>query len=319
MTKPSPENPRPWTGEDFDNRKAHMRAVPILVLERWEREGGAPGADRLTTDEIQRELVARGFLEEQMPPQAAGAVIGGFVQKQIYRNLVPPFVVSVDKGIWHFNVRYYERELRKFRERYPIMAEGVPVSIRRERQVSVEELPDVQTRSLVDKILQTVGEYERDWRERLQDAENRARFLEQENSELRERLRESSSALGEISDEILRKRIGALLESPLDTMIREAGVVLEDRLRAVGEAGSDLEGVRLVDALLIPEKGKLVFSSHPGEQEGVRMLYRGAMQFIRNPPMHKLIEYPEDTARLLIRLIDSLLQLLSEGEPRQVE
>ena len=102
-------------------------------------------------------------------------------------------------------------------------------------------------------------------------------------------------------------------------MIREAGVVLEDRLRAMGKAGSDLEGVRLVDALLTPGKGRLMFSRHTGEQDGVRMLYRGAMQFIRNPPMHKLIEYPEDTARLFIRLIDSLLQLLSEAEQRQVE
>ena len=123
--------------------------------------------------------------------------------------------------------------------------------------------------------------------------------------ELSEKLRQSDSALREITDEVLKKRIGTLLKSPLDTMIREAGVVLEDRLRAIGEAGSDLEGVKLVDALLNPEKGKLVFSSHPGEQDGVRMLYRGAMQFIRNPPMHKLVEYPENTARLLIRLVDS--------------
>ncbi|MBN1935729.1 MAG: hypothetical protein JW934_13760 [Anaerolineae bacterium] len=61
----------------------------------------------------------------------------------------------------------------------------------------------------------------------------------------------------------------------------------------------------------------LIFSSHSGEQDGVRVLYRGAMQFIRNPPMHKLIEYPENTARLLIRLVDSLLQLLSEAKLRQ--
>ena len=45
------------------------------------------------------------------------------------------------------------------------------------------------------------------------------------------------------------------------------------------------------------------------------MLYRGAMQFIRNPPMHKLIQYPESTVRLFLRLIDSLLRLLSELEP----
>ena len=130
------------------------------------------------------------------------------------------------------------------------------------------------------------------------------------------------AALDEITDEALRKRIEPLFRLPslpLDTIVREASVVLEHRLRAVVGANSSLTGVNLVEAVLNKEKGALIFSSHPAEQDGVRMLYRGAMQFIRNPPMHKLMEYSEDTARLLIRLIDSLLQLLSEGEPRQVE
>jgi hypothetical protein len=121
------------------------------------------------------------------------------------------------------------------------------------------------------------------------------------------------SALDEINDETLKKRLSRLGSPPPDTVIREAGVVLEDRLRTVGGVGSDLHGKDLVEAILSPGRGTLVFSSHPGEQDGVRMLYRGAMQFIRNPPMHKLIEYPESTARLFIRLIDTLLLLLSEG------
>jgi len=130
------------------------------------------------------------------------------------------------------------------------------------------------------------------------------------------------AALDEITDEALRKRIEPLFRLPslpLDTIVREASVVLEHRLRAVVGANSSLTGANLVEAVLNKENGALIFSSHPAEQDGVRMLYRGAMQFIRNPPMHKLMEYSEDTARLLIRLIDSLLQLLSEGEPRQVE
>jgi len=45
-------------------------------------------------------------------------------------------------------------------------------------------------------------------------------------------------------------------------------------------------------------------------------LERGALQFIRNPPMHKLVEYTDETTVHLVRLIDSLLQLLSEGVPR---
>jgi len=125
------------------------------------------------------------------------------------------------------------------------------------------------------------------------------------------------SFLDEILDAGLRKRLSRLGSAPLDTVIREAGVVLENRLRAVGGVDSTEHGAGLVDAVLSSEKGTLIFSSHTGEQKGVWMLYRGAMQFVRNPPMHRLIDYPKDVARLFIRLIDTLLQLLSELEPRQ--
>jgi hypothetical protein len=169
--------------------------------------------------------------------------------------------------------------------------------------------------SLADDVLRVIQEHERDWQQRLQDSEKRGRALEQENERLRKKLDKGTSTLGEITDKVLKERLSRLGSPPLDTVIREAGVVLEDRLRTVGGADSTLHGVGLVDAVLGSERPTLVFSSHPGEQDGVRMLYRGAMQFIRNPPMHKYIEYSESTARLLIRLIDSLLQLLSEGEP----
>jgi hypothetical protein len=169
--------------------------------------------------------------------------------------------------------------------------------------------------SLANEVLAVIERHEGSWRERLEASEERVRALEQENEGLREELERGGSAADEIVDEVLKERVSMLDSAPLDTVIREAGVVLEDRLRVAGGADSALHGTGLVDAVLGPETGTLIFSSHRGEQEGVRMLYRGAMQFIRNPPMHKLIEYPESTARLFIRLIDSLLRLLSELEP----
>jgi hypothetical protein len=170
---------------------------------------------------------------------------------------------------------------------------------------------------LADEILEVIEEHERGWRERLEAFEKRVRALEQENEWLRRELDRGRSALEETGDEVLRERLSRLSSAPLDTIIREAGVVLEDRLRVVGQAESTLYGTGLVDAVLDPHRGSLIFSEHRGEQDGVRMLYRGAMQFVRNPPMHKLVQYPESTARLFVRLIDSLLQLLSELEPWQ--
>jgi predicted RNA binding protein YcfA (HicA-like mRNA interferase family) len=117
-----------------------------------------------------------------------------------------------------------------------------------------------------------------------------------------------------LKDELLKKRLLSLGSSPMDTLIREAGVVLEDRLRQVSHETTDLHGVALVDVIFAQGKEKIKFSAHPGEQDGARLLFRGAIQFIRNPAMHKLIDYPESDARNNIQIIDSLLQLLLKAE-----
>lgn len=131
-------------------------------------------------------------------------------------------------------------------------------------------------------------------------------------------IKKSTPLYLDVRDSALRQRLSQLGSPPFDTLVREAGVVLEDRLRRVaGEKDTNLHGVALVDALLSPNKARVIFSENPGEQDGARMLYRGAMQFIRNPVMHRLIEYPEKEARIFIGVIDALLQLLSEVAPEK--
>jgi len=193
---------------------------------------------------------------------------------------------------------------------------------------------------LTDRLLQMVQEYERECEQKLQVAKAETAQLREQLSQLNDDHKATRDALARahhdliraqkelekpasnayrMADEALAARLSKLGSVPADTMMREAGVVLEDRLRSAGGARSSLHGVKLVDAVLTPGKEKLSFSAHPAEQDGVRMLFRGAMQFIRNPPMHKLIEYREGRAQLLIRLIDSLLQLLKEGEPPETD
>jgi predicted transcriptional regulator with HTH domain len=194
--------------------------------------------------------------------------------------------------------------------------------------------------TLADRILQIAQDYERECEQKLQvakaetaqlrqllirlesDGEATRNALAQARDELikaQKELEKLSSDAYRMADEALGARLSKLGSVHADTMMREACVVLEDRLRTAGGARSSLHGINLVDAVLTPGKEKLSFSEHPAEQEGVRMLFRGAMQFIRNPPMHKLIEYPEGMAQLLIRLIDSLLLLLKEGEPPETD
>lgn len=120
-----------------------------------------------------------------------------------------------------------------------------------------------------------------------------------------------------IYDKQLRQRMAGVKFSPTDTIIREACVVLEDRLKKLSQSKNAPFGRRLVNEILDPKEGILVFSDHPNEQDGVRMLYSGAFQFIRNPAMHNLIEYSENATRIFVQLIDSLLQILTELAPRQ--
>jgi hypothetical protein len=170
--------------------------------------------------------------------------------------------------------------------------------------------------SLSEKIRSLVKDYEHTQESKLNSAQQRIRELETELSLLESELEEGDALLEIIGDQKLKDRLEKLGSAPSDTIIREAGVILEDRLRIISGIRRNLHGAKLIDAIFNPDDGVLVFSDHPGEQEGVRMLYRGAMQFIRNPPMHKLMDYSDRALTLFIRMIDSLLQLLTELDHR---
>jgi len=120
------------------------------------------------------------------------------------------------------------------------------------------------------------------------------------------------SLLTEIHHPALKARIEKLTSAPLDTVIREAGVTFEHYIRNKVDPNGGRYGVDLIDFAL-KSGDKLVFSSHGGEQQGIYYLFRGAMQFIRNPPMHKIIDYPESMAQQFLRLIDSLMILLDRA------
>lgn len=120
------------------------------------------------------------------------------------------------------------------------------------------------------------------------------------------------SILNEIHHPALKARVERLTSAPLDTVIREAGVTFEHYIRNKVDPNGGRYGVELIDFAL-KSGDKLVFSSHGGEQQGIYYLFRGAMQFIRNPPMHKIIDYPESMAQQFLRLIDSLMILLDRA------
>ena len=111
-----PHEARPWQVDDLYNPKAHLRAVPIIVLDRWEQTK----SERISTEEIHKELLRRGLLLRPMSKRGAGNLVGAFRQRERYKNLWPPLVEQVDEGIWRFNLADYESVLRQFRNKYPI-------------------------------------------------------------------------------------------------------------------------------------------------------------------------------------------------------
>ena len=64
--------------------------------------------------------------------------------------------------------------------------------------------------ALVKKLLQVMDEYEKDWQQKLRDAEKQVVELKQENEELFEELNRPPSPLDEINDEALKKRLSRL-------------------------------------------------------------------------------------------------------------
>jgi uncharacterized protein (TIGR02391 family) len=216
---------------------------------------------------------------------------------------------------------------QQYRERYPVdyrklFPEGEPEW---ERPIPSESETQDEVRNLLAPL-------ERALRDRQQAVDR----LTEENQQLRAewvalqvaRQKESEAPPGTpppgraIADEELQNDCAELLENQkyYINAIRSAGLVLEVRLRkTIGGDGPEKfkEGVKLVDYALQKDSGRLIISEHPAEQEGVHMLFRGATQFVRNPPSHKKLQYTELEARQAVGLIDYLLSLLRQAKPRE--
>jgi uncharacterized protein (TIGR02391 family) len=143
--------------------------------------------------------------------------------------------------------------------------------------------------------------------------------LTQEVEKLRSDLSAAQQKTITFLDDELRERCADLLARPgkADTAVREACVVLEDRLRRAAGLAKEVIGVELVDRCLSPKDGKLVLSEVASEQQGIHQLYRGTIGFFKNPTSHRIIqEYDVTRARQVVGLVDTLLAVLRDAKPR---
>lgn len=130
----------------------------------------------------------------------------------------------------------------------------------------------------------------------------------------------------ELLDEGLRHRCGDLYEQfaadpthqdRFDTVLRDASVVIESRIREATGLAESLIGEPLLARALAADTGELIFSNDKNEQKAVHLLFLGFFGFIRNSVNHRLVPtYTKERAAQVLGMADYLLFLLSQGRRR---
>jgi hypothetical protein len=106
------------------------------------------------------------------------------------------------------------------------------------------------------------------------------------------------------------------LEERYDTILREIGAVVEDRLRNACGASAEKVGMELASYAFGGQAPRLRLSSNAAEQEGVHHLFRGFFGWVRNPAGHRLLgKVSKERVLQVLGFADYLLGLLGEGGP----
>jgi len=326
--------PRSW---EFDDLLAlgkrggvtYLKSIPVIILEEWIQQGrGAKVYVR--TKSLERRLV-ESELHPPFKSKGTSNILAALSSIQIDRNLTNPSLMETKlRGGYWVNIKDYKDLLEEFRQYYckqfsedyrKLYAKGEPqwqTSIIQDTKTSLIVKPELGKQEEIKALFMPIENA-------LRDRENEIKILREQNKNLQSELGSLRSALQEkrdnpryiIFDDELRNDCEKHLETQetyIDA-IRRAGVVLEERLKSrLGDEGK--YGVDLVDDALKKVTGKLIISDHSAEQEGVHMLFRGAVQFVRNPPAHKKMQYTEHEAWQTISLIDYLLLLLRQAKLR---
>lgn len=105
-----------------------------------------------------------------------------------------------------------------------------------------------------------------------------------------------------------------------DGLVRDAFIMLEDRIRATAGLDDHLFGKDLIDKAFMYPKGILQpVSNSPGECDGLYHLLVGIFLFYRNPVAHKNLNHDEASGRNVIRLIDLALELIALASENSVK
>jgi len=118
-----------------------------------------------------------------------------------------------------------------------------------------------------------------------------------------------------VLDEELAERVLSIYENgQYQDVVRNAFIVLEERVRDKGGFSEDKCGVNLMTESFNPaDPGPLAMGKTNSEKEGTMLLYRSVFMALRNPVSHRFIEeIDQDYARDIIHTVNLLLRSIDE-------
>jgi len=123
---------------------------------------------------------------------------------------------------------------------------------------------------------------------------------------------EDSSTVKGLIDEKLYSRCAG---KDYHDVANNAFPILEDRIRELLGVGRQWHGLKLIDYALNPDNGKLSIGDTKPEREGIYLLFRGAVGFLRNLPSHTMnVTMAKIEAHDLMCFVDLLLKFLEKAK-----
>jgi hypothetical protein len=116
-----------------------------------------------------------------------------------------------------------------------------------------------------------------------------------------------------VTDRELYTRTKKIIETgQMDAALREASVILEERLRNMHPESKSLYGHKLIEKTLHPESGYIKLSENLSEREGIYLLTSGLFKWFRNPVIHHSMDISPEEALETLKFFNLMLRILKK-------
>lgn len=112
-------------------------------------------------------------------------------------------------------------------------------------------------------------------------------------------------------DELANRCLPKYEDEHHQSVVRTALLILEERVRDMGDFSVDTTGSNLMEEAFNPDGGPLAFGETRDEELGAQFLFTGAIKTLRNPASHRTLEEAdEEYARDVLHTVNLLLRFI---------